>query len=336
MPDDEKEFIDDEAVAEQDKDESNGFNTYLQSKAGDQPADERKDESAPDEKAESVHSEAGSKDEPETGDGVDGGKDAGEGDKPDVGNAGKPDGEDGQPDDQPTARNAVDRRLKELGIEEQPEKPVYHPPKPQVQPQVPGKRLTKEQIAEHLNSFTDEMFPEGEVVIGNETVDLADFKASWPDAYNAVKVMASEIAKSIVQKSGYVDKTTYDQGMQEQKTILAQLYFDRAVLRRHQDMDAILESKEWQEWLPKQSKGVREHLALSLDPEDGIKVLDLFKEDQARAKAAEFDKAAKDKKDKKDQLHSHTMRQKKTVEKPSGADENDESAGFNDYLSRKQ
>jgi len=330
MPDDEKEFIEDEEIAEQDE-SAEAFESYEpKAKPKDEPTEKRQEERNPDDKTETVPEKAAG----EAG--------AGSGDESDGGEKGKteagkedPDGErkHSQPDGESPARDAINKRLDELGIKDEPEQPA---PKPLVQPQPKplqpsGKRLTKEQIADHLSSFTEDMFPEGEVVIGNETVDLKDFKENWPDAFNAMKVMANAIANNIVQKSGYVDKNAVIQEFKKRDILISQMSFDREVLRKHKDMDDILVSKEWAEWLPKQSKGVREHLALSLDPEDGIKVLDLFKEDQARAKADEFDKQAREKKNKKDDLHSHTMRQKKTIEKPSGIDENDETAGFNAY-----
>lgn len=333
MPDDEKEFIEDEEIAEQDE-SAEAFESYEpKAKPKDEPTEKRQEERNPDDKTETVPEKAAG----EAG--------AGSGDEPDKGEKGKTetgkedsDGErkPDQPDGESSARDAINKRLDELGIKDEPATPQQPQPTPPQRPEPPrpptpsGKRLTKEQIADHLASFTDDMFPEGEVVIGNETVDLKDFKENWPDAFNAMKVMANAIASNIVQKSGYVDKNAVIQEFKKRDILISQMSFDREVLRKHKDMDDILASKEWAEWLPKQSRGTR-YLSTSLDPEDGIKVLDLFKEDQARAKAAEFDAKAREKQTKKDNLHGHTMRQKKTIEKPAGTDENDETAGFNAY-----
>jgi hypothetical protein len=101
---------------------------------------------------------------------------------------------------------------------------------------------------------------------------------------------------------------------------------------KHPDALKIKASDEWSDWIGGQSKTIKS-LATSTEVEDTIKILDYYKEDQARAGAAKKDKKDRSAKKKKDDLHKHSSRSKAEVSgkgtKASG-DKDDEEAGWNE------
>lgn len=57
-------------------------------------------------------------------------------------------------------------------------------------------KLTKEDVARHLSALDLDSLP-GEVIVGNETVDLKGYRDEYPEDFNNLMVMAAAIAEGI-------------------------------------------------------------------------------------------------------------------------------------------
>lgn len=181
------------------------------------------------------------------------------------------------------------------------------------------KTLTKEQIAERLSLVSIDDLP-GEVIIGDKTINLKAQASEFPDETNATIVLASVIAEKIVEKRlggmAYAkpdDVNNVTNDLQGVKNQLAQTNFDSRVALarneegelRHPDYYDIVyggRMKDFHEWVGKQSVKIKT-LANSLNPDDGVLLLDYYKEDIAQANLKEFDNKQRDKKKKFDDLH---------------------------------
>lgn len=245
-----------------------------------------------------------------------------------------------------TAKERIEERLKDVKeVEEKepevtpkadppaakPSSPLSAGKTPLKEQPPPSGALTKEQIAEYLSSVEVEELPDGQVIIGNETVDLREYARAFPDEFNAIKVIASTIAQKMIQpilakgESPEVQKTI--DGM---KQTIGQLMFDVAVNEAYPGWRKTVATDDFKTWLSEQGKKVQ-FLASSLDSGDGILVLDYFHEDMSKKKVKEFDDKNRKKKEEVDDIHKNTMRQKKTPPAPALKNEIDDFvAGFND------
>ena len=77
--------------------------------------------------------------------------------------------------------------------------------------------------------------------------------------------------------------------------------------RKKSNAMEISDSKEFQEWVKKQSSGINK-LAMSLDPEDAILVLNAYEENCAKEKAKEIDNYTEAKRDKKKSLQKAVLK----------------------------
>jgi hypothetical protein len=92
----------------------------------------------------------------------------------------------------------------------------------------------------------------------------------------------------------------------------------------------------WEEWLPKQPE-LHQALAFSDNPNDTASVLRAYKEDRAKQKLTEKDKADKEKLDKKKDLHSHSANADKSTKKQKkGVDEDDYVGNFAEATAKKE
>lgn len=244
---------------------------------------------------------------------------------------------------EPSAKDRAEQRLKELGLSDEQEKQPDPPPakveekKPEPPIQTGKKALTKELVADYLSLMQDVELPDGDIIIGNDTVNLKQFSQDLPEYANAMKVlgaiMAERMAERMLSGKRLVSEDRYRESMAQTQSQIATLAFWNDVLQEHPDAKKLVASKDFQDWSAKQSRGIQT-LANSPYADDGILVLNLYKEEQARAKAKEFDEQAKTKKKRTDDLHSETMRGKQTMTKKADSDDADEEKLFNELYQR--
>lgn len=212
---------------------------------------------------------------------------------------------------------------------------------------------TKEQIAEHLKVISDDELP-GEVIIGNDTVDLKKYADEFPEDFSAMKVVAAAVASRIAESAlekyagqakpageGYA-KAEDIQALQQK---VSNQEFDMAVAMsrsedgslKHPDFFDIKyggQREAFEGWVktlpPKHQK-----LANESSPEDAILLLDAFKEAISKEKVDDFDKKASRAKKRHDAIHATTIRGNNPVKRPassySSGDPNAEAeAAFNE------
>jgi len=203
----------------------------------------------------------------------------------------------------------------------------------------PGK-LTKELIAERLKLIASDELP-GEIIIGDETINLKQYAEDYPDDYAAIRVLSSLTAEKMIEKAlnniSFAKPEDVDTKMGELALKVDQLSFDNAVAQaqdeegnlKHPDYFTITRGagmKDFHAWVKEQSPKIQK-LASSLDPEDGILILDYYKEAIAKKKTAEHDKKAKDKKKEYDDIYKSEKSVKKNkTEDFSGEKSPDEEA----------
>lgn len=251
----------------------------------------------------------------------------------------KPAEGDEEPEEELTAKQLIDKRIEELKgdtpEQDKPEeeKPEAGAPTPDEMPKV-SKRLTKEQIQQHMGLISDDDLPEGEIIIGDDTFNFDELKEDDPQTFNAMKVISSiagaKYLNAALQSGQFVKAEVVDELKKEMaRTQYYVSYTSEMASRGHGDVWSIVHSDDYKEWIDKESEGVK-MLADSPDIEDAVRVLNYYKETVAKTKTSEHDKAAQDKHDRKNKL----LKGKKTT-KPAGpskqANENEDEAAFNEF-----
>jgi len=189
MPNEEAEAIEaQDGPTEGDKELSSGFDDYKDDGDDSTPADAKRvsddDEPEPDPEPEK---------EPDTKD-----KDDSTDDEDEPGDGGKK---------TPTAAAALESEVDKLYPGDDKAEPAAVPPGgksdgdepggPPPPPDSPRRiKLTKEDIARHLGALDLDALP-GEVIVGNETVDLKKYRSEFPEDFNNLMVMAAAIAEGM-------------------------------------------------------------------------------------------------------------------------------------------
>lgn len=334
MPDDE--ILDQEVAEQPDPDAMAGFD--VGAKDEDKPPDGEK----PPENKKDVKPK---EDEPPTGD-----------EKPPEKKEEKPKEGEKPPEEKPpedlTAQERIDRRVKELELppqgdeppkkeEQPPEHPAKEaegddrspPPKEPPPASTPG-RLTKEQIAEHLNAIPDDSLPEETVIIGDMEINLREFAEDDPERFAAVKVLSSVIAQQAIDKAlkGQKPDEGIQQRLDEQDAAIYAFQWWDAVAEVHSDGKKIKSDPEFQKWYNGQPENVKRFGAPEATPDDAILLLDFYKEDIAKKGVKKHDDTARDKKKHTDDLHKGTMRTKNDTSTQGDTDMGDAEAGFEEGL----
>jgi len=195
--------------------------------------------------------------------------------------------------------------------------------------------LTKEEVKNILSLVEDDDLP-GELVIGNETVDLKALKDTYPEDFNSIKVLSGIIAQKIVdgalEKGEFVKASDVEKQMQGVSNALATFAFWDAVRDAYPDGKKVVKSDEFKAWIKGQSKSIQ-GLYTSPDADDAISLLDFYKEDQAKKTVKNHDDELRAKKKKKDGLHSDGVRTKPSPQKSSGENDKDDiQAGFEEEV----
>lgn len=238
-------------------------------------------------------------------------------------------------EEEPTAKDRAEKRAADY--EEPPEKEVSEEAAPKDTP--PSKRepspsqLTKEQIANYLQRVNPDDLPDGELVIGNETVNVREFMDSYPDQASAIAVLSNVIAEKVIEDK-LASMDLVDSGAVEnlQNQLDGYAWWSE-VLEVHSDAKKVNKTKEFNTWLDKQRLGIKAMAGANASPQDAIDVLDFYKEETAKANVKDHDDTARDKKKKKDDLMKGVLKGKQTVPKTEAEiAEDDERAGWEEGL----
>ena len=199
--------------------------------------------------------------------------------------------------------------------------------------------ITKEKVREYLDIIPDDDLP-GEIILGDDTIDIKGLKEDFPEDYNAIKVLSAVMADKIVQKriseGEFVKAEDIDKKVAPLEERMTRLSFWDEVRDAHADAKTIAKSKEFTEWIEKQPKSIQA-LSCTWDAQDAIAVIDFYKEAQAKKMAKEHDDKQREEKKKKDRLYSAGMRSKPSTQKTDAKnDMNDEEAGFDEGLASLQ
>jgi len=239
-------------------------------------------------------------------------------------------------EEEPSTQERLDKRLESIKDdedEEEPEKKEEPESKPEEKKgeEAPPSKLTKELISERLKLIAAEDLP-GEIIIGDETVNLKQYAEDYPDDYAAIRVLSSVTAEKMIEKAfegiSFPKTEDVDKKIGELDLKVAQLSFDNAILRatdnegnaKHPDALNIIYGEGMQDfhrWVKEQSPKIQK-LATSLDPEDGVLILDYYKEDIAKKKTDEHDKSTKAKKKQYDDIYA-SEKSVKTNQRETGA-----------------
>ena len=246
-----------------------------------------------------------------------------------------PEGGKDKPGEKTAAERAEERAAK---FKDEPEEPEDQD-EPGDEEEGPGKSgpssLTKEQVKDLLSLVEDDALP-GEIVVGNEIVDLKALRDSYPEDFNSIKVLSGVIAQKIVdgalEKGEFVKASDVEKQMQGVSNALATFAFWDAVRDVHPDGKKVVKSDEFKAWIKGQSKSIQ-GLYTSPDADDAISLLDFYKEDQAKKTVKNHDDELRAKKKKKDGLHSDGVRTKPSPQKSSGENDKDDiQAGFEEEV----
>jgi hypothetical protein len=201
-------------------------------------------------------------------------------------------------------------------------------------------KLTEELISERLKLISSDDLP-GQIIIGDETIDLKRYAEDYPDDYAAIRVLSSLTAEKMIEKAldgiSFAKPGEADTKIESLELKVNQLSFDNTILRatdkegnvKHPDALTIIYGegmKDFHKWIKEQSPKMQK-LANSLEPEDGILILDYYKEDTAKKKTPEHDKKTKNKKKEHDENYKSEKSLKKNQQESSPGDKSaDEEA----------
>jgi len=325
MPDDIKE------VAEQTTDEETGFGTFLDEKAAEEKPDTEKTEVSekkkPDEK---VEDEKKPEEKPEDGDKK----------KADEGEAKPEEGEETpEEDDEITAvKKRLEDAAKERGLTDDDESGgTVTPPggdDDRVDDSAASTRITKERFLDITGYIPDDLLPDGEYVIGDETYDFAKLREDDPEMCEFTKFVAvtaaQKMAQDIVKNAGFV----HVDDVKDLRKEVNNLRFWSDITEVHEDGRRINKSPEFLAWKAEQPKSLQK-LMSDATADQAIDFLTMFKKDRDAKAAAEIAGKQRGKKQKKDDLHKDTLRstqdEEKKGEKGTGSDED---AGFHSYYDK--
>jgi hypothetical protein len=203
--------------------------------------------------------------------------------------------EEGEPaEEEGSAKAIAEERGQELLDEEEEgaeeEEPERTPPparREQPPPQDKPKRMTKEAVARLMKSIDLDELPEGEVIIGDTYVNLRELAEDDPEEFAAKVVLSGAIAEKTIEgllRSGQLVSREQMGGIVEaiNEQLIGQAYW-LEVLQKHSDALDIKASDEFHDWIGKQSKEMKV-LAASVDPKDGIALIDYYKESRGQTK----------------------------------------------------
>lgn len=209
------------------------------------------------------------------------------------------DPEEQESEEEDSPRAIAEARGQELldDVEEGDEKEQERPPEPtekapppvsrqEPPPQDKPQRMTKEVVARLLKSIDLDELPEGEVIIGDTAVNLRELAEYDPEEFAAKVVLSGAIAEKTIGsllRSGQLVTRSQIEGILDAlgERLDGQAYW-LEMLQAHPDALDIKDSEDFKKWISEQDKGMKA-LAASVEPKDGILLVDYYKEATGKA-----------------------------------------------------
>lgn len=211
------------------------------------------------------------------------------------------------------------------------EEPPPTPPAPPAQPPA----ATPPPAA--VDVLSDQAIADTEITLADGTkAKLGEWGKDYPELLQVSKIIGSNIARTEAkaQAQAMIDAMVKEGKLVEPSRLeainakIADFEFWSGVREAHSDCRKVVRSPEFADWLSKQSPAVHK-LAASLDPQDGIYILDAFKEHVGKTAAEQAKAKAADAKKKRDDLHGETLRPEGRQKTPVEDKEKDDfDAGF--------
>lgn len=217
-----------------------------------------------------------------------------------------------------TAKERLEKRLEKEGPEEESEE-EEKAEEEEEREEEKAPVLTKEDVANRLSTIDDGELP-GEMIIGNQTINLKEYATQYPDEWAAIKVVSGVVAEKIIEERlgglDYAKPEDYDKKITGLESRINQLNFDNSVALatdedgnlRHPDYHNIVYGagkEDFHKWVKEQNKKTQK-LTTSMNYEDALLLLDYYKEDTAKARKKAVKDENKHKKGKTDALHGET------------------------------
>lgn len=177
--------------------------------------------------------------------------------------------------------------------------------------------------------------PQPEAAPIEYTEEEKAYLQEFPEVEKIVEKRAKQIVSDLVNQGALVTPdqiAPVSETLVGTVTMLAQLYFQNELLERMPDALKIARSKDYQEWINKQSPAIQA-LNRSLNPEDALKVLNYYKEDMAKKRVEKHDAEAKKKAEKVNRVLSYTARSKPKKSKTVVEPEDEFAAAFEEATS---
>jgi hypothetical protein len=169
---------------------------------------------------------------------------------------------------------------------------------------------------------------DAKIGVDGKEVALKDFLTEYPEVGQSAVLIGQAMAQQAVQNLIQSGQVVTPDALQKMNTALANMEFWQGVQEAHPDGRKIAASPEFRTWLSKQSKMVQT-MGSSVDKQDGIVIIDAYKEHLAKAAKEVKTGQETDKKTKRDDLHKETLRGRQGADTTGGDKGKDDfAAGF--------
>jgi len=166
------------------------------------------------------------------------------------------------------------------------------------------------------------------IAVDGREIPLTEFAEQYPEVAQASLVIGREVAKNMLGEAVKAGEILTKESVAGLQAKVENMEFWQGVSESHSDARKVTGSKEFWDWMEKQAPGIQ-NLGESLNPADGVAVLDAYKESLAKLSKVETDKVATETKRGRDDLHKGTLREKRTAEGSGKGKEDDFDSGFN-------
>ena len=169
---------------------------------------------------------------------------------------------------------------------------------------------------------------DAKIGVDGKEVALKDFLTEYPEVGQSAVLIGQAMAQQAVQNLIQSGQVVTPDALQKMNTALTNMEFWQGVQEAHPDGRKIAASPEFRTWLGKQSKMVQA-MGSSVDKQDGIVIIDAYKEHLAKAAKEVKTGQETDKKTKRDDLHKETLRGRQGADTTGGDKGKDDfGAGF--------
>ena len=169
---------------------------------------------------------------------------------------------------------------------------------------------------------------ESKIGVDGKEVALKDFLTEYPEVGQSAVLIGQVMAQQAVQNLIQSGQVVTSDALEKMNAAMAKMEYWQGVQEAHPDGRKIAASPEFITWFKKQSEMVRT-MGGSWDKQNGIMILDAYKEHLAKAAKEVKTGQETDKKTKRDDLHKETLRGRQGADTTGGDKGKDDfGAGF--------